>query len=91
VSKYAGADALHNAMDHAPLPGRVPTLEHYHDLGAAGFYPFLHFDELGLQFAKFPLVLFFLDLDCFLIGLFSILFFGHRRLPMSTAPQRFGE
>src|SRR5215471_5452837 len=51
------ADALHDAMDHPALPCCISAFEHHCDFGAAGFNPFLHFDELGLEFAKFAFVL----------------------------------
>ena len=51
MAEDAGADALHDAMNHSSLARSVTAFEHNHDLGARCRNPFLHFDQLGLEFA----------------------------------------
>jgi hypothetical protein len=61
MAEDPGADALHDTVDHASFAGGVTPLKHHHHLGARGFYPFLHFDQLGLKLTQRFLVFFPLE------------------------------
>jgi hypothetical protein len=56
VTESPRTDAFHHAMDHSPLSSCVASLEYDDNLGPRGFDPFLHLDQLRLQFAEFPLI-----------------------------------
>src|SRR5438445_12240579 len=79
MAKDTRADALHDTMYHSPFARRIAAFEHHYDLGTAGFYPFLHFHQLSLEFAQFSLVFLALELVSFLKGLFPILLFRYWR------------
>jgi hypothetical protein len=79
VPKDARAYALHDAVNYAPFARCVSALKHNYDFGASGFHPFLHLDQIGLQFAQFPLILFSLQRNFSLVVaiLLFFVFAGH--------------
>jgi hypothetical protein len=71
-------------MNHPPFARGVAALEYDYDFGAVRPYPFLHFDELGLEFAQLPLV-FFLSHSSLPSDLAILVFVRHTPSSLSLA------